>query len=72
MLKGGENVIKHARPILLIEGVQEGDEIVTFLSRFGYRLFKYENDRFISDECGSPNSFFITEDKYRMIHRSDE
>jgi FkbM family methyltransferase len=67
VLLGGKNMIKHAQPILLIESVKEGDEIMSFLCKFGYKLFRYENNKFIPDESGRPNSFLMTESKYNMI-----
>lgn len=67
VFRGGEETIKKAQPIILMESGEKDDAIVEFLGQFGYQLYRYDKGKFIKGERGSPNSFFITDEKYRWI-----
>lgn len=67
VFQGGEATIKKARPIILMESGKKDDAIIGFLAQFGYHLYRYEKGNFIKGERGSPNSFFITDEKYGLI-----
>jgi FkbM family methyltransferase len=67
VIQGSEATIKKSRPIILVESGDQDDTITGFLGQFGYKLYRYSKGRFIEGEHGSPNSFFITDEKYRLI-----
>jgi FkbM family methyltransferase len=67
VVRGGEATIKKFHPVILIESNEQDDAITRFLAQFGYRLYRYSKGKFIEGERGSPNSFFITDEKYRLI-----
>ncbi|HSL41890.1 MAG TPA: FkbM family methyltransferase [Anaerolineales bacterium] len=69
VVRGGETTIKKSRPIILLESGKRDDEIKTFLSQFQYRLYRFTKGKFIEGQRGSPNSFFMTDDKYELITR---
>ena len=71
VLRGGENTIRKSQPILLIESVEKGDSVLKYLEAFGYRSYRFDRNRFIRDETGSPNSFLMTEDKFRLLLSPD-
>jgi FkbM family methyltransferase len=73
VIRGGEATIKRARPVILLESGEQDDAIKQFLGRFGYRLYRYSRGRFIPGERGSPNSFFLTDEKYdAMVFREPQ
>ena len=67
VLRGGEETIRASRPILLIEEGSNAEEIVQFLRRFGYRRYRYRDGKFDPDTRGATNSFFMTEDRFRLV-----
>lgn len=67
VLSGARNTIAKYTPILLVESVRKDGEIMHLLAEWGYRLYKYENDEFVRDECGKVNSFLMTDSKYNML-----
>ncbi len=67
VIRGGETTIKKSQPIILVESSKKDDVIVRFLEQFGYKLYRYSKGNFIEGEHGSPNSFFITDEKYRLL-----
>lgn len=67
VIRGGEATIKRTRPIILLESGEQDAAIKQFLGRFGYRLYRYSGGKFIPGERGSPNSFFLTDEKYDAI-----
>jgi len=67
VFRGGEQVIKKAHPIILVESGEKDEAIRRFLGQFGYKLYRYHEGNFIAGERGSPNSFFMTDEKYRLI-----
>lgn len=71
VLLGGEKTIQNLKPILLIESVSKDDEITKYLSKFGYKLYKYSHGHFYLNEIGGRNSFLIPDEKFRMIKRQE-
>lgn len=67
---GAEETIKKTQPIILMESGDKDDVIRKFLAQFGYKLYRYYKGKFIEGERGSPNSFFMTDEKYRLIVHS--
>ena len=67
VVRGGEATIKKSQPIILMESGKKDDAIIRFLGQFNYRLYRYSKGNFIEGERGSPNSFFMTDEKYRLI-----
>jgi FkbM family methyltransferase len=67
VLLGGEETIKNFHPIILIESVNKRDGVLNFLEKFGYRLYKYDNNKFIPNESGRLNSFLMTDEKFKML-----
>ncbi len=67
VVRGGEATIRNCHPVILMESNEQDDAIVKFLEPFGYRLYRYAKGKFIEGEHGSPNSFFITDEKYQLI-----
>jgi len=68
VLLGGEETIKRARPIILMESVEKDGEIMKYLEKFGYRIYKYWKGKFLLGEPGSPNSFLMTDDKLKLLN----
>lgn len=67
VVQGGETTIKKSQPIILLESGKRDGEIKSFLAQFRYRLYSYSRGKFIEGQRGSPNSFFMTDDKYKLI-----
>lgn len=67
VINGSLQTISTSHPIILIESGNQDIEILNLLSRFGYRMYRYEKGTFIEGESGSPNTFFITDEKYELI-----
>ena len=67
VIRGGETTIKKSHPIILMESSKKDDVIVSFLEQFGYKLYRYYKGNFIEGEHGSPNSFFMTDEKYQLL-----
>ena len=68
VLLGGEKTIERSHPILLMESVEKDGEIMMYLERFGYKIYKYWRGEFILGERGSPNSFLMTDDKLKLLN----
>ena len=69
VLLGGKKTIHNSKPILLIESVREGDEIMKFLADIGYKVYRYSNGQFYLDEIGDRNSFLMTDEKFRRLKK---
>jgi FkbM family methyltransferase len=67
VVQGGEVTIKKSQPIILLESGKRDDEIESFLGQFQYRLYRFSKGKFIEGQRGSPNSFFMTYEKYKLI-----
>lgn len=67
VIKGSLQTIATSHPLILIESGNQDIEILNLLSQFGYKMYRYENGTFIEGESGSPNTFFITDEKYKLI-----
>jgi FkbM family methyltransferase len=67
VFRGGAATIKRSQPIILMESGEKDDEIIEFMAQLGYRVYRYCGGEFIEGECGSPNSFFMTDEKYRLL-----
>ncbi|HXD09846.1 MAG TPA: FkbM family methyltransferase [Anaerolineales bacterium] len=68
VLLGGAETIQRARPIILMESVEKDGEIMRYLEKFGYRIYKYGKGVFHLGEQGSPNSFLMTDDKLSLFN----
>ena len=67
VLLGGEETIKNARPILLIEGVSEGDKIHQQLQEWKYDAYKFYSNKFYLNQFDCHNNFFIPQEKTELI-----
>lgn len=69
VLQGGEETIRAHRPILLIEGVTKGGQVMRFLDPMGYKLYSYDPKarRLLSDPLRPGNMFLMTDEKRRML-----
>lgn len=67
VFRGGAKTIKRTYPIILVESSERDQAVMKFLGQFGYKLYRYQKGNFIEGEFGSPNSFFMTDEKYRLI-----
>jgi FkbM family methyltransferase len=61
VLKGGKDTIEQHSPIILIENPT--DQIINFLSKIGYKYYKYDNRKFIRNIKGVRNTYFIPDNK---------
>jgi len=68
VLKGGEQTIRRCEPILLVESPDE--RIVNYLSAFGYQSFDFKKGKFFSGVFGSPDTFFMTKNKWTLVKDS--
>jgi FkbM family methyltransferase len=74
VLKGGMATIRAHRPLMLIEasesaeakeGKLEGPDaqsLLHMLDGLGYRMYRYQDGRFIPDRAGTLNTWFITDE----------
>ncbi|HYE34628.1 FkbM family methyltransferase [Methylocaldum sp.] len=69
-IKGGISTIRRHLPILLIEGVKEGDRVFCLLQDLGYKHYRYKSGNFYLGQFGSPNSFFIPDSRLDRIRGS--
>ena len=67
VLLGAEKTIKENRPILLIEGVAQDDNVHNKLKNWGYNTYKYSSDQFHLDEFDCDNNFFVPKEKKELI-----
>ena len=67
VFRGAQATIQKCQPIILMEDDEKSDAITKFLGQYGYKLYRYSKGNFIAGEHGSPNSFFMTDEKYRLI-----
>ena len=70
VMLGGERTIEKSRPIMLVESVEKDSEIMNFVKKYGYKMYKYSNGVFIQGEKGIPNSFLMTDDKLEILQRN--
>ena len=69
VLLGGEKMIEKSHPIILVESVEKDSEIMIFMEKFGYKMYRYRKGDFILGEQGSPNSFLMTDDKLDLLQK---
>jgi FkbM family methyltransferase len=67
VVQGSEATLRKCQPILLMESGQQDHAILRFAGQFGYKRYRYAKGKFFEGERGSPNSFFMTDEKYRLI-----
>ena len=60
-LIGGEQTIRANEPVLLIEDPDQ--QIVDYLGGLGYLYYAFYDGKFRAQETGSPNTFFMTQNK---------
>lgn len=69
VLLGSERTIERSRPIMLVESVENDGKIMKFVSKFGYKMYRYSKGNFILGERGTPNSFLMTDDKLDLLRK---
>lgn len=67
VLLGAEKTINTHRPILLIEGIAQGDRVHQLLQEWGYDVYKFENNQFYLDRFDCANNFLIPQEKTALI-----
>jgi FkbM family methyltransferase len=67
VVRGGRLTIQRSHPIILLESGEHDEQIRDYLAPFGYRIYRYSKGKFFEGECGSPNSFFMTDEKYQLL-----
>jgi FkbM family methyltransferase len=67
VLLGSQETIKTNRPILLIEGVAQGDKVHQLLQNWEYDIYKFSNNKFYLDRFDCANNFFVPREKTEMI-----
>ncbi|BAZ45511.1 hypothetical protein NIES4102_25350 [Chondrocystis sp. NIES-4102] len=67
VLLGAKQTISNFRPILLIEGVASGDKVAQLLQTWEYNIYKFEQNKFWSNDFNCPNNFFIPQEKTDLI-----
>ena len=67
VVQGGEATIQRTHPVILLESGMHDEAIRDFLQQYGYRMYRYSKGQFIEGQRGSPNSFFMTDEKYRLL-----
>lgn len=61
VLHGGEQTLRTHRPVLMVES--PGPDTREFLAALGYERFAFESGRFVPDQEGERNTFFLPADK---------
>ena len=64
-LKGAEQTIRRCRPVIMIESADQ--RVVDFLRGFGYQYYAFKHGRFIAGVKGDTNTFFMTEERRRLV-----
>ncbi|MCC0176657.1 FkbM family methyltransferase [Waterburya agarophytonicola K14] len=67
VLLGAENTINTHRPILLIEGIAQGDRVHQLLKAWRYDIYKFEDNRFYLNSFDCANNFVIPQEKTELI-----
>jgi FkbM family methyltransferase len=67
VLLGAKETIKNFRPILLIEGVAQGDSIHQLLQDWGYAIYQFNKNQFYLNQFNCPNNFFVPQEKTELI-----
>jgi FkbM family methyltransferase len=67
VLLGSQETIKNNRPILLIEGVTQGDNVHKLLQDWGYDIYQFFNNKFYLNQFDCPNNFFVPREKTETI-----
>jgi FkbM family methyltransferase len=67
VLLGAKETIKNSRPILLIEGIAQGDKIHKLLQEWKYEIYQFNNNQFYLNQFDCPNNFLIPQEKTELI-----
>ena len=67
VLLGAENTINTYRPILLIEGIAEGDRVDRLFKSWNYNIYKFSNNKFYLNRFDCANNFLIPREKTNLI-----
>ncbi|MGL5794188.1 MAG: FkbM family methyltransferase [Waterburya sp.] len=67
VLLGAKETINTFRPILLIEGVVQGDKVDQLFQEWGYEIYKFDNNRFHVNQFNCANNFFVPQEKTELI-----
>lgn len=67
VLIGGRNTINTHRPILLIEGIAQGDRVHRLLQSWDYDVYKFADNRFYLNEFDCDNNFLVPREKTDLI-----
>lgn len=72
VLLGGEKTITTYRPILLIEGIAQGDPVHRKMQQWGYDIYKFANSKFYRNRFDCANNFLIPQEKANLIEPFSE
>jgi FkbM family methyltransferase len=67
VLLGAEQTISNHRPILLIEGIAQGDRVDQLLQSWKYDLYKFEDNQFYFNRFDCSNNFLVPQEKTELI-----
>ena len=67
VLQGGEKTINTHRPILLIEGIAEGDRVHQLLKSWNYDIYKFADNKFYLNRFDCSNNFLVPKEKTDLI-----
>ena len=67
VLLGARNTINAHRPILLIEGIAQGDRVHQLLNSWNYDIYKFANNKFYRDRFDCNNNFLVPREKVDLI-----
>lgn len=67
VLLGAEQTINTHRPILLIEGIAQGDRVHQLLQEWQYDVYQFANNQFYLNRFDCANNFLIPQEKTKLI-----
>ena len=67
VLLGAEKTNNPHRPVLLIEGIAQGDRVHQLLQEWQYDIYKFENGLFYRDRFDCANNFLVPQEKAKLI-----
>lgn len=67
VLQGGKDTINTYRPILLIEGISQGDRVHQLLQSWNYDVYKFADNKFYLNEFDCDNNFLVPREKTNLI-----
>lgn len=67
VLLGAQETIKNSRPILLIEGIAQGDKVDKLLQEWEYDIYQFYNNKFYLNQFDCSNNFLVPREKTAIV-----